>query len=104
MIYGDGIGREVIGAAVRVLEGAGVTIDWDVKTAGGRAIAEYGRPLPEQVITSIKKNKVGLKGPLTTAVAEGFPSTNVVLRKEMDLYATSVPSRTFLALLPDSPT
>jgi len=64
-----------------------------VKTAGGRAIAEYGRPFPEQVITSIKKNKVGLKGPLTTAVAEGFPSANVALRKEMYPYANIRPAK-----------
>ncbi len=64
-----------------------------MKTAGGRAIAEYGRPFPEQVITSIKKNKVGLKGPLTTAVAEGFPSANVALRKEMYLYFNVRPAK-----------
>ena len=91
LIYGDGIGPEVIGAAVRVLEGAGLTIDWDVKTAGSAAIPDYGRPLPDQVIASIKKNKIALKGPLTTAVAEGFPSANVGLRKEMDLYANLRP-------------
>ncbi len=91
LIYGDGIGPEVIGAAVRVLEGAGLTIDWDVKTAGSEAISDYGRPLPDQVIASIKKNKIALKGPLTTAVAEGFSSANVGLRKEMDLYANLRP-------------
>ena len=91
LIYGDGIGPEVIGAAMRVLEGAGLTIDWDVKTAGSEAISDYGRPLPDQVIASIKKNKIALKGPLTTAVAEGFSSANVGLRKEMDLYANLRP-------------
>ena len=91
LIYGDGIGPEVIGAAMRVLEGAGLTIDWDVKTAGSEAISDYGRPLPDQVIASIKKNKIALKGPLTTAVAEGFSSANVGLQKEMDLYANLRP-------------
>ena len=76
---------------MRVLEGAGLTIDWDVKTAGSEAISDYGRPLPDQVIASIKKNKIALKGPLTTAVAEGFSSANVGLRKEMDLYANLRP-------------
>ena len=72
LIYGDGIGPEVIGAAAHVIEGAGVTIDWELRTAGIEALEKYGKPLPTQVITSIKKNKVALKGPLTTAVAEGL--------------------------------
>ena len=91
LIYGDGIGPEVIGAAEHVLEGAGVTIDWDVRTAGSAALAKYGKPLPDEVVKSIKRSKVALKGPLTTPVAEGFSSANVGLRKEMDLYANVRP-------------
>ncbi len=91
LIYGDGIGPEVIGAAAHVIEGAGVTIDWELRTAGIEALEKYGKPLPTQVITSIKKNKVALKGPLTTAVAEGLPSVNVGLRRGMDLYANVRP-------------
>ena len=91
LVYGDGIGPEVIGAAARVLEGAGVTIEWEVRAAGSEGIIKHGKPLPDQAVASIKKNRIALKGPLTTAVAEGFSSANVALRKELDLYANVRP-------------
>jgi isocitrate dehydrogenase (NAD+) len=95
LIPGDGIGPEVIGAAVRVIEAAGVKIEWEVQEAGEEVIPKYGTPLPEGVLESIRRNKVALKGPITTPVGTGFRSVNVAIRKELDLYACVRPVKTY---------
>ena len=95
LIPGDGVGPEICDAAVRVLEATGVQFDWDVHQAGEASIKEFGTPLPEHVLTSIRKNKVALKGPITTPVGSGFRSVNVALRQELDLYALVRPVRAY---------
>lgn len=95
LIPGDGIGPEVTEAAKRVLEATGVSFRWDLAFAGADVVDEYGTPLPEHVLESIKKNRVALKGPITTLVGSGFRSVNVTLRKELDLYACIRPCKTY---------
>ena len=95
LIPGDGVGPEICDATVRVLESTGVEFDWDVQQAGGAAIAEFGTPLPEHVLASIRKNKVALKGPITTPIGSGFRSVNVALRQELDLYALVRPVKAY---------
>lgn len=92
LIPGDGIGPEVVGATVRVLEGAGLPIDWEVVTAGAEVFEKEGETLPERVLDSIRKNRVALKGPLSTPIGKGFTSVNVRLRKLLDLYANLRPT------------
>ncbi len=87
LIPGDGIGPEVTAAAVQLLDAAGADLEWEEVEAGLEAVSKYGTPLPDRVSESIRKNKVALKGPLTTAVATGFPSANVELRQKLELYA-----------------
>ncbi len=94
-IPGDGIGPEVAEATRRVLEATGVAFQWDVVEAGADVIDKYGTPLPDQVLQSVKKNKVALKGPITTPVGSGFRSVNVALRKALDLYACVRPCKTY---------
>ncbi|MDP6449055.1 MAG: isocitrate/isopropylmalate family dehydrogenase, partial [Dehalococcoidales bacterium] len=94
-IPGDGIGPEVTAAARRVLEATGVAFRWDIAEAGADAVEKYGTPLPEPVIESIRKNKIALKGPITTPVGSGFRSVNVALRKVLDLYACVRPCKTY---------
>ena len=98
LIPGDGIGSEITGAVVRIIEAAGVEIEWESFIAGAEALSRYGDPLPEAVLESIKRNKVALKGPLTTPVGTGFASVNVRLRKTLDLYANLRPVRTLPAI------
>jgi len=93
LIPGDGIGPEVAGAMRRVIEATGVKIEWEVQEAGEVAIKRYGTPLPEQVLESVRRNKVGIKGPITTPVGGGFRSVNVTLRKALDLYANLRPAK-----------
>ena len=101
LIPGDGIGPEVTRAVLRVLDAAGFAADWEEFSAGAQALAEHGTTLPPPLLESIKKNKVALKGPITTPIGEGFTSVNVGLRKALSLYANlrpvwnlpSVPSR-----------
>ncbi|MCL4511005.1 MAG: isocitrate/isopropylmalate family dehydrogenase [Bacteroidetes bacterium] len=95
LIRGDGIGPEISRAATRVIEAAGVKIEWDVQEAGFNAIEKHKDPLPQAVIDSIAKNKVALKGPLTTPIGTGFRSVNVALRKEFDLYSNLRPAKSF---------
>lgn len=95
LIKGDGIGPEISEATLKVIEAVGVKIAWDEVRAGEGAIEEFGTPLPEAVINSLKKNGLGLKGPLTTPIGSGFRSINVALRMELDLYANLRPSKTF---------
>jgi len=91
LIPGDGIGPEVTEAVLRVLHAAGVAIDWERHDAGVLAFERTGRALPAELIDSIRRNRVALKGPVTTPIAEGFTSVNVGLRKALDLYANLRP-------------
>jgi len=93
LIPGDGTGPEVTAAARRVLEATGVEFEWEVQEAGADVMGEYGTPLPETVLDSIRANKVALKGPITTPVGTGFRSINVAIRKRLDLYANVRPAR-----------
>ncbi|MCL0057445.1 isocitrate/isopropylmalate dehydrogenase family protein [Dehalococcoidales bacterium] len=95
LIPGDGIGPEVTEATKRVLEATGVAFHWDLAYAGGSAQNLFGTPLPDYVFESIKKNKVALKGPVTTPIGSGFRSINVALRKELDLYACLRPCKIY---------
>lgn len=98
LIPGDGIGPEVVDAAVRIIEASGVSINWDRVEAGGAVAVTHGTPLPEYVFTSIIRNGVALKGPIATPVGEGFTSVNVALRKKLHLYANLRPSKSIPAL------
>lgn len=93
LIPGDGIGPEISEAARRVIDATGVDIKWEVVEAGEAVIQQYGTPLPEYVLDSIKRNRVALKGPLTTPIGRGFRSVNVTLRQELNLYANVRPAR-----------
>jgi isocitrate dehydrogenase (NAD+) len=95
LIPGDGVGPEITDATVRVLEATGVEFDWDVQQAGENVMAEYGTPLPEPVLDSIRRNRVALKGPITTPVGTGFRSVNVALRQELELYACVRPIKAY---------
>lgn len=95
LIPGDGIGPEVAYAARDVVDATGVSIKWDVVEAGEAVMKDYGTPLPDYVLDSIRHNKVALKGPITTPVGTGFRSVNVALRKELDLYANLRPCISF---------
>ena len=95
LIPGDGTGPEITEAVVRVLEATGVKFEWDVQNAGEDVYKEEGNPLPDRVLESIKKNKVAIKGPITTPVGTGFRSVNVTLRQALDLYSCVRPCRTF---------
>jgi isocitrate dehydrogenase (NAD+) len=94
LIPGDGIGPEVVAAAVRVLSATGIDFDWETEPAGISAIGEHGTPLPPRVLDSVRKNKVALKGPTETPVAGGHRSVNVEMRKKLDLYANLRPVET----------
>jgi isocitrate dehydrogenase (NAD+) len=98
LIPGDGIGPEIAEAARRVLEATGVDFEWDVVDAGEGVMAEYGTPLPGHVLASIRRNRVALKGPITTPVGEGFRSVNVALRQALGLYANVRPARSMKGL------
>ncbi len=91
LLPGDGIGPEVTDATLQVLDATGIDFDWDEQTAGMAAYETGGDPLPEAVVDSIRRNKVALKGPLTTPVGTGFRSANVQLRQTLDLYANVRP-------------
>ena len=93
LIPGDGIGPEVTDAARLVADATGVSIDWEIVEAGEKAIAKKGTPLPPEVLDSLRRNKVGIKGPITTPIGSGFRSVNVALRQELDLYASLRPAR-----------
>jgi isocitrate dehydrogenase (NAD+) len=91
LIVGDGIGPEIVESVKEVFKAANVQIEWEETNAGETVMEEYGNPLPEHVLESIRRNKVALKAPLTTPVGKGFRSVNVQLRKELDLYANVRP-------------
>jgi isocitrate dehydrogenase (NAD+) len=96
LIPGDGIGPEITGAVVRVLEAAQADLEWDRQLAGMTALEETGDPLPDATLESVRRHRVVLKGPLTTPVGGGYRSVNVALRKEFDLFANVRPARTIL--------
>jgi isocitrate dehydrogenase (NAD+) len=98
LIPGDGIGPELAEATRRVLDATGIEFEWETVHAGEAVIAEYGTPLPEHVLESIRRNKVALKGPITTPVGEGFRSVNVTLRQALGLYANLRPARSIQGL------
>ena len=91
LIPGDGIGPEVTRAVRRIIDAAGVRIDWEVQDAGQAAIDRHGDPLPQSLIDSVRRNKVALKGPIATPVGMGFTSVNVGLRRALDLFANLRP-------------
>jgi isocitrate dehydrogenase (NAD+) len=100
LIPGDGIGPEVVGAAVRILEATGLKFEWESYAAGADAYEKYGEYIPKDLNEAIERNKVALKGPITTPIAGGFASINVTLRKRFELYANFRPIRN----LPHIPT
>ena len=100
LIPGDGIGPEVSQAAVRILEATGVKFEWETYAAGADAFAKYKEYIPKELLASIERTRVGLKGPVTTPVGGGFASINVELRKHFELYANFRPIRN----LPHIPT
>jgi isocitrate dehydrogenase (NAD+) len=93
VVPGDGIGPEVMAATLRVIEGTGVPVTWEEVEAGADITYKYGKPLPDHTLSSIQRNGVAIKGPLTTAVGTGQASVNVALRKALDLYACVRPVR-----------
>jgi len=93
LIPGDGIGPELAEATRRVLDATGIGFEWEVVDAGQGVMDEYGTPLPDHVLESIKRNGVALKGPITTPIGEGFRSVNVALRQALGLYANLRPAR-----------
>jgi len=95
LIPGDGVGPEITEATKRVLEAAGIAFEWDIQNAGEEVYQKEGTPLPQRVLDSIKKNKIALKGPITTPVGSGFRSVNVLLRQALDLYCCLRPCKTY---------
>src|SRR3954469_2800106 len=95
LIPGDGIGPEVVNAAVEAIEAAGVRLEWERAAAGAGAVSTHGTPIPPGTLDAIRRSKLALKGPLATPIGEGFRSANVALRKEFDLYANVRPARSF---------
>src|SRR5215216_849659 len=93
LIPGDGIGPEVTAAVLSIIEASGVAVTWERHDAGVVALEKHGSPLPSTLIASIQKNKVALKGPVTTPIGEGFTSVNVGLRKALDLFSNLRPVR-----------
>src|SRR3954454_7160606 len=98
LIPGDGIGPELAEATRRVLDASGVAFEWEVQDAGEAVMGQYGTPLPEHVLESVRRNKVALKGPITTPVGGGFRSVNVTLRQVLGLYANLRPARSLKGL------
>ena len=95
LIGGDGVGPEVIDAALAVIRATGVEIEWDRQAAGAYAVKRFGTPVPDALIKSLKRTRVALKGPLETRSGEGYRSINVYLRKTFDLYANLRPTLSF---------
>lgn len=95
LIPGDGIGLEVTDAMKKVVAASGVDINWEEVLAGETVVEKYNTPLPEYVLDSIRKNKIAIKGPITTPIGKGFRSVNVALRKKLNLYANVRPVKSF---------
>src|SRR5271167_3130565 len=98
LIPGDGIGPEVTKATVRILEATGVKFEWETFAVGAEAFEKSGEYIPKDLIESLERTHVGLKGPVTTPVGGGFQSVNVALRKQFDLYANVRPVRSLPGL------
>ena len=98
LIRGDGTGPEIIEATMLVLNATGLDIEWEECLAGEGAIEKYGTPIPDETIESIKKNKVALKGPITTPIGTGFRSVNVAMRQELKLFANLRPVKSFIGV------
>ena len=98
LIPGDGIGPEVSEAARRCIEATGVEVSWEEVCAGQPALEKFGNILPENVLDSIKKTKVALKGPIVTPIGEGFRSVNVAIRHALDLYACVRPAKSYVGV------
>jgi isocitrate dehydrogenase (NAD+) len=95
LIPGDGTGPEIVAATRRAIEATGVKINWEVHEIGMPAMEKHGTPFPKEALESVRRNRVALKGPLTTELGTGFRSVNVALRKEFDLYANLRPAKTY---------
>jgi len=95
LIPGDGIGPEIVEAALPAIQAAGAPIEWEMRRAGLAVMEECGTPLPEEVLESLRRNRVGLKGPLTTPLGTGIRSVNVALRQRLDLYACLRPCKLY---------
>ncbi|MCL5421170.1 MAG: isocitrate/isopropylmalate dehydrogenase family protein [Nitrospirae bacterium] len=95
LIPGDGVGPEIAEATRRVIDATGVPIQWEIQDAGVDVYEKEGTPLPQRVIDSIRKNKIAIKGPVTTPVGTGFRSVNVTLRQTLDLYCCLRPCKSF---------
>ena len=95
LIPGDGVGPEVTGAAVRVIEAAGVRVNWDIQEAGATALRKLGTPIPDALVNSLRRTRIALKGPLETQVGQGYRSINVYLRKTFNLFANLRPTHSF---------
>jgi isocitrate dehydrogenase (NAD+) len=95
LIPGDGTGPEIVETARAVVDATGVKINWEIAEAGSDVMAKYGTPLPDSTLNSRRKNKVALKGPITTPIGAGFRSVNVAIRKELDLYACLRPCKSY---------
>src|SRR6202163_4688091 len=100
LIPGDGIGPEVTAATRRVIEAAGVRVDWEVQEAGAAVAEKRGTVLPDEVLESIRRNRIALKGPIGTPIGKGFKSVNVTLRQALDLYANLRPIRSLPGIEP----
>jgi len=94
LIKGDGIGPEVTGATCQILAAAGAPIEWEIAPGGAGAVPEYGQPMPQVTLDAIRRNRLGLKGPLETPKGGGYRSANVTLRQELDLYVGYRPVKT----------
>lgn len=95
LIPGDGTGPEIVDAVVKVLEATDLSFEWDIQNAGADVYEAEGSPLPQRVLDSIKKNKIALKGPVTTPVGSGFRSVNVQLRQALDLFSCVRPCKSY---------
>ncbi len=91
LIPGDGIGPEVTEATLQVIQAAGIEVEWEVLQAGAEAFKKYGKYLPDELLDSLQRNRVGIKGPIATPIGQGFASVNVTLRKALNLYANFRP-------------
>src|SRR2546421_8087555 len=98
LIPGDGIGPEVTAAAVRVVDASGAKIQWEEQQAGADVMTKHGTVVPEEVVNSIARNRVALKGPITTPIGAGFSSANVNLRKRLNLYANVRPAKSLVGV------
>jgi isocitrate dehydrogenase (NAD+) len=95
VIAGDGIGKEIVPAARRVVDATKVVVEWEERLAGELAVEKFGEAVPEETITSIKTNRVAIKGPLTNLVGRGWASPNVTLRSKLGLFAQIRRMRSF---------